>query len=530
MPTVARIGRHGIVQHRHPPFNRWNWPWEYHTTARGAHRNNDHMNPTWVDMNGNSIVPTPDMVQEYNNALAGPTAAWNLWNTYTRRGISIPSTLRIPIMDSLGIWTTPEGVISLTRPTRQGVPGSYTWVVTPPEYESSSPNIWSGSLASRLSRTNPNRTVRFTATVRNTPAPAPRRVRRRVHNGLSEEARAAIMSSVSGTRRFGIEIECIANTNELIEIARENGLNIQTEDYNHHTRRHWKIVTDGSLHYRGGRAGYSPIEIVSPPLSGPEGMEEVEKMCLSLRQANTIINRSCGLHVHHDASDVTLAGVRTLAQNWCNNQLAIDTVLSPSRRADGENSYCMSFTQEYCNRITARRNLSEAMDAAGTRYLSLNFTSYSRHGTIEVRQHQGSIEFSKISHWILLGQLMIAKSFEGNIFPRTTNFSQTLVNFGAPQSMIEYYEDRRRQLNTFVAYEGPLVAVEPEVTPATSNHVEMLTWSRDLARSFTEAIDDRTMTTVNTFAISHAAREEVAMANSIADTFSNMIREGYLRR
>jgi hypothetical protein len=36
----------------------------------------------------------------------------------------------------------------------------------------------------------------------------------------------------------------------------------------------------------------------------------------------------------------------------------------------------------------------------GNRYFKVNAVSYSRHKTIEFRQHQGSTDFAKISNWV----------------------------------------------------------------------------------------------------------------------------------
>jgi hypothetical protein len=43
----------------------------------------------------------------------------------------------------------------------------------------------------------------------------------------------------------------------------------------------------------------------------------------------------------------------------------------------------------------------------GGRYHKLNLSSYVSHGTIEFRQHQGTINYVKISRWIDLGMSMM---------------------------------------------------------------------------------------------------------------------------
>lgn len=70
--------------------------------------------------------------------------------------------------------------------------------------------------------------------------------------------------------KFGIEIEAYGVNMRVVESAiRAAGVTIEVEGYNHSTRRHWKIVTDGSL--RGGQG----FEVVSPVLKGEAGIAEL---------------------------------------------------------------------------------------------------------------------------------------------------------------------------------------------------------------------------------------------------------------
>ncbi len=458
--TVARIGRHGIVQHRHDTLiaNRWTWPWQYHESEPQAHRIADANNPSWVDMLGNPVIATEDMISEYQSALRGPTSAWRLWNDYTRRGFAIPANSRIPILDSYGRWHLPDGTITMTRPERRttiegtGIHTRYTisWTVSNgtstvvPETETTT----SASVANaRPARQRAN---------------GERHRQRIVRSALSAEARESILEHAR-ERKFGVEIECVADVNLLRTAIRNAGVSVQREDYNHQVRDYWKLVPDGSLNYRGARAGYEPIELVSPPLSGREGMEELERVCQALRNSNTLINRSCGLHVHHDANDLTMLGARAMARNWAHYQNAIDTVLAPSRRGSARNSYCMPYTLSHAEIIDNGRNLRQVMNSIGTRYLTLNYTSFQRHGTIEVRQHQGSIEFSKIAHWIQFGQMVFERSLSGNVFPSTNNFMQALADLEAPAPMREWYTNRMRELGTYQEVTQELVARTPTV-------------------------------------------------------------------
>jgi hypothetical protein len=70
----------------------------------------------------------------------------------------------------------------------------------------------------------------------------------------------------------------------------------------------------------------------------------------------------------------------------------IDSMLPPSRRM---NTYCRS------NTVT---------DATRDRYAKVNLTSMYRHGTVEFRQHSGTIDCNKIKNWVLLTGLIFDRA------------------------------------------------------------------------------------------------------------------------
>lgn len=193
---------------------------------------------------------------------------------------------------------------------------------------------------------------------------------------------------------YGIEIECFHKTNanikrDVVEKLRAVDVSINIESYNHRdSATSWKIVTDSSI-----RGQYS-FEIVSPILKGAEGMEQVKKVCTVLNELGCVVNKSCGLHVHHQASDLSDSQIRNVFKMYRNNELLIDELMPYSRKANN-NSYCHTL-----------RNISTS-EWKTSRYYKLNYCSYARHNTIEFRHHSGTINFEKISNWIRLTQRML---------------------------------------------------------------------------------------------------------------------------
>ena len=258
-------------------------------------------------------------------------------------------------------------------------------------------------------------------------------------------------------RTFGIEIEFFlgrsnrrgAYANEVAQAVRNQGIDCQVEGYNHHTRPHWKIVTDASVNYEG-------LEIVSPILKGEEGLEELNKVLKGLNEAGAKVDRTCGIHVHHDAGDFTLRTFKNIYGLYARYEDSIDELVARSRRGS-QNRFCQS-PRTNLDRLQAAKSVDEIIDQVyPSRYIKLNCQSYRRIGTIEFRQHGGSTDFEKLSNWIIFTQMMVERAVNGTIQLKEGasdwfNFKKAIRGYkwmGADelqQQAINYMNKRRRQL------------------------------------------------------------------------------------
>lgn len=214
-------------------------------------------------------------------------------------------------------------------------------------------------------------------------------------------------------RRFGIEIEAYnCSRDRLARELSEAGINVTVERYNHDTREHWKLVRDGSL------TGSETFELVSPILEGENGLRELEKVCWVLDLCNVKVNDSCGLHVHMDAADFTMNTWKNLALSYKNIENVIDAFMPNSRR---DNYYCKSLSSISNRRILEAGTINELQAAFGNdRYHKVNLQAYSRHRTVEFRQHSGSTNFTKMSNWVLFLGRMITFAQQAKVEAGTT--------------------------------------------------------------------------------------------------------------
>ena len=209
------------------------------------------------------------------------------------------------------------------------------------------------------------------------------------------------------TRKFGIEIEAYNCSRErLARELREAGIEVMVESYNHTTRPHWKLVTDGSLN------GNDTFELVSPILVGEAGLQELEKGCWVLDLCDVKVNGSCGLHVHIDAAGFSMETWRNLSLSYKHLEPVIDRFIPASRR---DNYYCRGLGHVSDGMIRSARMVDELKGRIGDRYHKVDLEAYSRHKTIEFRQHSGTTCFTKMRNWVLFLHKLVTFATRGQV-------------------------------------------------------------------------------------------------------------------
>jgi len=250
------------------------------------------------------------------------------------------------------------------------------------------------------------------------------------------------------TRKFGIEIEMTLPHRASTLATRLNSVNIaaQVEGYNHRLRSHWKITTDATVR---SDSGHHAMELVSPPLKGRDGLRQLETVCAVLAEMNAKVNRSCGLHVHHDARDLDFEAWKLVTKCYVKYEDVIDQLMAPSRRGNG-NQWCRSLRRSYVGntveevfeRIDRCSSNYDIQSIFGTRYVKLNLEASSVHGTIEFRHHHGTTNFTKIATWICLTQGFVTRSVAHKpvtLRSTTKHFDSLMWTAEAPVALRRYY-------------------------------------------------------------------------------------------
>ncbi len=254
-------------------------------------------------------------------------------------------------------------------------------------------------------------------------------------------------------RRFGVEIEFTGTTRRAV-LARimeiEPTFPVEIQGYNHRVNSVWKLITDASVSRNSDGEG---LEAVSPILQGEEGYRQLGILLTAIVETGGKVDKTCGLHIHHDANDLTPAQVAKLVGLYVTNQHLMDQLVSRSRRA-GAAYYCQPVNTDEHDRIQDTLKAGERItDRLVSRFKTINVMSYPKYGTIEIRQHQGTLASKKIIAWHQLGQAMVHAAITGAepTAPRFETLPELMdylkASGGLTAEMAAYMLDRAEDLN-----------------------------------------------------------------------------------
>lgn len=258
------------------------------------------------------------------------------------------------------------------------------------------------------------------------------------------------MKKFNESRTYGIEIEFLGghSTRQAVcDLINEKGVPCRYEDYNHNTTRYWKIITDASC----------GSELVSPILKGREGLEQLKKVTEALEELDIKVDRKCGLHIHHDVNDFGIKEMKNLFTSYVKFEKLFDSMLPKSRRGNN-NQYCQTMrkygTEGTLEQLRNAKTITDLQQIFYTRYVKLNIQSYVRYGTVEFRQHSGTIEFEKIYNWILLTQRLVETATERNMQFTMTETWNDMGHFASVLSLIKSKGADEELQNVLKFYRG----------------------------------------------------------------------------
>ncbi|MBP3887587.1 MAG: amidoligase family protein [Cellulosilyticum sp.] len=231
------------------------------------------------------------------------------------------------------------------------------------------------------------------------------------------------------TQRFGIEIEFTGITREQAATCIQNQLQGSAISYiggtydAYHvietTDRIWKIVSDSSIEAQRKRGkeiicatSQYKVELVSPILTY-EDIEPLQEMIRALRTSGAFTNKSCGIHIHIDASPHTPLTLKNLV----NLMASKEDLLYKALEIDPQRlRYCKKVNEELITAINKKKpkTIEQLADLwyqgygwesrtrhyHQSRYHGLNLHSTFTKGTVEFRLFNSTLHAGKVKAYI----------------------------------------------------------------------------------------------------------------------------------
>ena len=257
-------------------------------------------------------------------------------------------------------------------------------------------------------------------------------------------------------QKFGIEIE-------MTGITREAAAETAAEYFGTRSRyigtyydvyaaldpegRQWKFMSDGSIDAQK-RVGGKKIsadreyqtEMVSP-ICRYEDIVSIQEIVRKLKERGAFVNKTCGIHVHIDASPFDARTLRNITNIMASKEDLIYKALQVS--VSREHSYCQKVEQRFLEELNRKKpktlNGVERIWYGGdsrrdthyddSRYHCLNLHSVFQKGTVEFRLFNGTLHAGKIKAYIqfslAIGAQALNQSCASRRKTQTTNEKYT---------------------------------------------------------------------------------------------------------
>lgn len=138
-------------------------------------------------------------------------------------------------------------------------------------------------------------------------------------------------------------------------------------------------------------------EFVSPILQGDEGFDEIREMCRFAADNDWSVDDSCGTHIHLDACDLSSEELLQVAYSYRRTYPLWKRFVGIRR---SNNSMCGS--PQYRSIDVRNSEHFEDFVEARDRFEFLNWRSYLKHGSVEIRLYKGTLNSREICNWIAI--------------------------------------------------------------------------------------------------------------------------------
>lgn len=228
---------------------------------------------------------------------------------------------------------------------------------------------------------------------------------------------------------FGIEIECA------LPASYVRAAHIRVGEYHNGSPLPgfppgWTAQHDGSLHFSGNVV---PLEIVSPVLSGLDGLEQIERVVKHIEAVGGTVNQTCGQHVHiglnsvlgDKASDFDFVAefIRRLLNLTSQHEFALFAVGGTRTRLF--NRFCNSIKSHWAGKLKPGDKIDKVRAEAGNRYYTLNLLNvFDRKRTLEFRIFAATTNYKKSIGYVVTAIALCQRAASSPIAPAFNDSQQ----------------------------------------------------------------------------------------------------------
>lgn len=240
--------------------------------------------------------------------------------------------------------------------------------------------------------------------------------------------------------KFGIELETLCRSFGEAETALQNeGVGVYNAGRYYHSNNNtrFELKTDSSIHGEG-----RGVEVVSSVLDSRNGLDVVKKACKALNDCGASVNRSTGYHVHISTEGMTDEWFSNVFVNYARAERVIDSFMAPSRRGRA-NTYCDTLRNHIAELDRAHSVMDVRSELGYNRYHKVNAEAYGSHGTIEFRQHHGTVNATKVCNWVSFCAALVAWSKDNRLDHDITSVDEMAW---LTDSLKTYYKGRMNEM------------------------------------------------------------------------------------
>jgi hypothetical protein len=181
-----------------------------------------------------------------------------------------------------------------------------------------------------------------------------------------------------------------------------------------------QLKKDASLRPLDGEVGYE-LAILLEESNYKKRLKQLTNLLTEVKAV--AVDRRAGLHVH---LDMRRRDKDLVYNNLVACQYALLSVVDP-RRADNE----------FCRIVDSRKFPTEFTGEREERYKTINAAAFYKYHTLEVRMHEGSVEYTQISHWV-------------DLLIRIANYSKKIKDDVTKVSVLKKRMDLNKKLYTYM--------------------------------------------------------------------------------